>query len=400
MRAPVRLGAAENTLIAQLNEAGARDEAERLGLSGLPTRRVEAYHYTDLKLLLRAVPPLAAGAGEALTPPVDIPGAFRLSIVNGRPHIAGEVPKGVIVGIAEGAALTERDDVLVRLNSALARETLTLTIEGDVGPVIHIDRQTTGVAAHAPSSVRLFLADGARATILETYATSDAAHVANHGGFVQLGRGATLTHVTVDRSARPSAHLATTEYEIGGEAKLRTLTVHAGAGLERAQIFARMGGEGAHADFTGLNLTDGGQHADITLEVRHAKGHCSCKPLYKQIARGRSKAVFQGKIVVERDAQKTDAKLMMQGLMLSDEAEILSKPELEIFADDVVCGHGSTCGRLDEDWLFYLTSRGIPQREAETMLVRGFIAELLDPIEDEGLNAALQGVVDGWLAGK
>jgi Fe-S cluster assembly protein SufD len=118
------------------------------------------------------------------------------------------------------------------------------------------------------------------------------------------------------------------------------------------------------------------------------------------VARGRSKAVFQGKIVVERDAQKTDAKLMMQGLMLSEEAEILSKPELEIFADDVVCGHGSTCGRLDEDSMFYLMSRGVPKAEAETMLIRGFLAELLDPIADEAVNAALQGVVDRWLARK
>ncbi len=100
----------------------------------------------------------------------------------------------------------------------------------------------------------------------------------------------------------------------------------------------------AHGDFTGLNLVSEGQHSDLTLELRHAVPNCSSKPLYKQIARGRSVAAFQGKIIVERDAQKTDAKLMMQGLMLSDEAQILSKPELEIFADDVVCGHGSTVG--------------------------------------------------------
>ena len=109
---------------------------------------------------------------------------------------------------------------------------------------------------------------------------------------------------------------------------------------------------------------------------------------------------MQGRLVVQRDAQKTDAKLMSQGLMLSDEAEILSKPELEIYADDVICGHGSTCGQLDEDHLFYLTSRGIPKAEAETMLVRAFLAELVDPIEDAALNEALTGVIDGWLEGK
>jgi Fe-S cluster assembly protein SufD len=400
MRPPVRLGAAENTLIAQLQAAGAAGEAERLSLAGLPTRRVETYHYTDLKMLLRSVPPLAGPANDASAPTLDIAGAYRLRLVNGRIQHYPASPAGVLVGHAEGAALTERDDVLVRLNSALAGETLTVSVDATPGRLIHIDRRTEGEAAHAPDSVRLFVADGVEATVLETFSGSAAAHVSNHATFVQLGKGAKLTHVSVDLSDRAATHFATVEYEIAEAAQLRTLTIQAGAGLERTQIFARFAGENAHADFTGLNLADDGQHADVTLEARHAKGHCSCKPLFKQVARGRSKAVFQGKIVVEQDSQKTDAKLMMQGLMLSDEAEILSKPELEIFADDVVCGHGSTCGRLDEDSMFYLTSRGVPKAEAETMLIRGFVAELLDPIADEALNAVLQGVVDRWLAGK
>ncbi|UXN72725.1 SufD family Fe-S cluster assembly protein [Devosia sp. A8/3-2] len=133
------------------------------------------------------------------------------------------------------------------------------------------------------------------------------------------------------------------------------------------------------------------------MDATHAVPHTTSQPLFKSIARGRGKAVVQGRLVVARDAQKTDAKFMHQGLMLSDEAEILSKPELEIYADDVVCGHGSTCGKLDADSLFYLVSRGIPKAEAETMLVRGFLEELVDPIEDEALAEALRGVIDGWL---
>jgi Fe-S cluster assembly protein SufD len=347
--------------------------------------------------MAEAVKPLTIVDGQSRGPALQIEGAFRLLLANGRVTPHAPAPAGVIIGKAGGAALTERDDILVRLNSALASETLTLTLDGMVGPVIHIDRRTEGEAAHAPSSARIFVADGATATVVETYSGSDAAHVTNHATFIQLGKGATLKHVTVDLAGKRATHFATHEYHIGTEANLRTLLIHAGAGLERTQAFARFAGEGSHADFTGLNLTADGQHADITLEVRHAVGHCTCKPKFKQIARGRSKGVFQGKIVVERDAQKTDAKLMMQGLMLSDEAEILSKPELEIFADDVVCGHGSTCGKLDDDSMFYLMSRGVPHAEAETMLVRGFIAELLDPIADVALNAALQGVVDGWL---
>src|SRR5690606_8327078 len=192
---------------------------------------------------------------------------------------------------------------------------------------------------------------------------------------------------------------ATNEYRLADGAQLRTLIIHVGSKLSRTNIYPIMNGAGAHADVTGLNLVTGEQHADITMETLHAVAHTTSQPLFKSITRGRGTAVVQGKLVVARDAQKTDAKFMHQGLMLSDEAQILSKPELEIYADDVVCGHGSTCGKIDEDSLFYLVSRGIPKAEAETMLVRGFIAEVLDPVEDEALGEALNGVVDGWLLG-
>lgn len=397
---PVRLGPAENTLIEQLEAAGAADQAERLTGAGLPTRRVESYHYTDLKTLLRTVPPVAKAATAASAPALEVPGAFQLMIANGVVQSHGTAPAGAIVGKAEGSALTVRDDVIVRLNSALAKESLVLNLEGSVDPVIQIDRRTEGAAAHASDSARIFVADGATATILETFSGSQEAHLANHGTYLDVGKNAVVTHIALDLSAKASTHFSTIEYQLGEGAKIRSLVIHAGANLARSQIFARFAGEGAYADFTGLNLVNDGQHCDMTLDVVHEVPNTGSKEMFKQIARGRSKAVFQGKIVVARDAQKTDSKMMMQGLMLSDEAEILSKPELEIYADDVVCGHGSTCGKLDEESLFYLMSRGIPQNEAETMLVRGFLEEVLDPIEDEALNESLKAVVDGWLLGK
>jgi Fe-S cluster assembly protein SufD len=397
---PVRLGAAENTLIDQLKSVGADAAAERITVAGLPTRRVEAYHYTDLKLLLKAVPPLAQAANEASAPALRVAGAYQLMIANGVIQSASTAPAGVIVGKAGGTALSTRDDVLVHLNGAFAKESLTLTLENTVDPVIQIDRRIEGVAAHAADSVKIFVADGASATIIETFSGSDAAHVGNHATYVALGKGARLTHITVDLSARAASHFATNEYHVGEGARLRTLVVHAGAGLARTHVFPRYEGAGAHGDITGLNLVSDGQHADITMDALHAVPHTTSQPLFKSIARGRGKSIVQGKLVVARDAQKTDAKFMHQGLMLSDEAEILSKPELEIYADDVVCGHGSTCGKLDEDSMFYLMSRGIPKEEAETMMVRGFLDELVDPIEDEALAEALHGVIDGWLLGK
>ncbi|WEK06128.1 MAG: Fe-S cluster assembly protein SufD [Candidatus Devosia phytovorans] len=397
---PVRLGAAENTLIDQLKSVGADATAERIAVAGLPTRRVEAYHYTDLKMLLKAIPPLAAGAGASETPVLDIDGAYRLLIANGAIQAAAAAPADVLVGKAEGTALSTRDDVLVHLNGAFAKESLTLTVEGNIDQVIQIDRRIEGDAAHATDSLKVFIADGASATLVEIFSGSDAAHVGNHATYVALGKDAKLIHVTLDLSVRATSHFATNEYHVGENGQLRTLVVHAGSGLARTHLFPRYEGAGAHGDITGLNLVSDGQHSDITMMAEHAFPHTTSQPLFKSIARGRGKAVVQGKLVVARDAQKTDAKFMHQGLMLSDEAEILSKPELEIYADDVVCGHGSTCGKLDEDSLFYLMSRGIPQAEAETMLVRGFLEELVDPIEAEALADALHGVIDGWLLGK
>ncbi len=397
---PVRLGPAEEALIAQLKSAGADQVAERISIAGLPTRRVEAYHYTDLKTLLRAVPALGQPANEASAPALRVPGAFTLMIANGVIQNASTAPAGIIVGKVDGAVLTKRDDVMVGVNNGLTKEALTLTLESSVDPVIQIERRIEGEAAHVADAVKVFVADGASATIIETFSGSDAAHVGNHASYITLGKGAELTHITLDLSASGVSHFATNEYHLADGAKLRTLIIHAGANLARTQLYPTLGGAEAHADITGLNLVSDGQHADITMETTHAVPHTSSQPLFKSVTRGRSKSIVQGKLIVARDAQKTDAKFMHQGLMLSDDAEILSKPELEIYADDVVCGHGSTCGKLDEDSLFYLLSRGIPKAEAETMLVRGFIAELLDPVEDEALNEALQGVVDGWLLGQ
>jgi Fe-S cluster assembly protein SufD len=148
---PIRLGPAELTLIEQLQAAGASAEAERLAVAGLPTRKVESYHYTDLKMLLRAVPAAAEPATDTSPPRLRIPGAFQIMIANGKVQGTGTAPAGVIVGTAAGSALTLQDDILVRLNIALAKESLTLNLDGSVDPVIHIDRRSEGPAGHSAS---------------------------------------------------------------------------------------------------------------------------------------------------------------------------------------------------------------------------------------------------------
>lgn len=395
---PVRLSPAETSIVEQLERAGANDAAERFKMAGLPTRRLESYHYTDLKTLLREVPDLAGKAKDASAPEIRLPGSYRILMANGALQELTTAPAGVVVKTTDGSVLTTRDDALVRLNAALVEKSVAVELSGSVDPVIHVDRRIEGQAAHVNGGAKFYIADGGSATIVETFSGSDAAHLGNHASYVALGKGAKVNHILIDLTPNAVRHFSSVEYEIAVDANLRSLVIHSGADLARTQLFARFAGEGAHADFGGLNLVEDGQHADITLDIAHLVPNTTSTELFKNIARGKSRAVFQGKIVVAKDAQKTDAQMMAQGLMLSDRAEILFKPELEIFADDVVCGHGATCGDLDSDHLFYLRSRGIPEKEAQAMLVRAFLEELFDPYGDSELHEALSGITEGWLA--
>ena len=393
----VRLGPAEEKLIAQLRAAGAADAAERLEGTGLPTRRVEDYHYTDLKALLRDVPEIGGAAATVSPPTFSVPGAYRIPIVNGAIEPAGTAPAGVITGTVDGGVLTERDDVLVRLNDGLVGKALRVDLDNDVAPVIHIDRRIEGAAGHVADAAKIYIGDGGKAVIVESFSGSDEAHLGNHASYVALGKGAEVTHILVDVSGQSVRHFASVEYALAADARLNSLVVNAGSKLSRTQVFATVNGEGSHCDFRGLNLIEDGQHCDVTLQLIHEVPFTSSEETYKTVGRGKSRGVFQGKIVVKPDAQKTDSKMMANGLMLDDETEIFAKPELEIFADDVVCGHGSTCGALDTENMFYLMSRGIPRAEAQAILVRAFLEASFEDLAEGELREALSAIAEDWL---
>jgi len=159
----------------------------------------------------------------------------------------------------------------------------------------------------------------------------------------------------------------------------------------------RLEGAQTHVGIRGATLLKGRQHADNTLVVDHAVGHCESRELFKSVLDGESRSVFQGKIIVEPHAQKTDAKMATHALLLSEDAEADAKPELEIFADDVVCGHGATAGALDDDLLFYLRARGIPLKEAEALMVEAFVGEAVEAVENESVREALMELARRWL---
>jgi len=168
----------------------------------------------------------------------------------------------------------------------------------------------------------------------------------------------------------------------------------------RNQTFARFAGERTEVFIGGASLLKNRQHVDNTLVIAHAAANCSSREQFKTVLDGQSHGVFQGKIIVEPHAQKTNAKMMTRALLLSDEAEADNKPELEIFADDVVCGHGATAGALDEGLKFYLMSRGISEKESEALLIEAFIDETIDEIAHEGIRDALKFAALRWLGAR
>jgi Fe-S cluster assembly protein SufD len=187
---------------------------------------------------------------------------------------------------------------------------------------------------------------------------------------------------------------------VGARARFNEFLFTAGAGVVRNQLFVKFAGEGTVAGIRGANLLRGREHADLTLIADHAVGGCTSRQVFKSVVDDEARAVFQGKIVVRPDAQRTDARMATHALLLSGMAEADNKPELEIFADDVQCGHGATSGELDQDLLFYLKARGIPAKEAEALLIQAFVGEAVDGIEHAGLRDALMDRVVAWLAGR
>ncbi len=212
-----------------------------------------------------------------------------------------------------------------------------------------------------------------------------------------IAEGARLAHVKLTLAGQAESHLATWRPTLAAGATYRAFQFTAGTGLVRNGVALRFAGEGAKADVSGCFLGRGTEHIDTTLVIDHALGGCESRELFKGVLADKARGVVQGKVIVRPDAQKTDGKQMAQVLMLSEDAEFDSKPELEINADDVVCGHGSTSAEIDEDLLFYFRARGIAAEAARALLIESFIGEAIDKV-GEALRPALMAVARRRLA--
>jgi len=410
--------------------AGLRDKAiEAYGRLGLPHRRIEAWKYTDLRALLGDVNPLIRATGlpldagdvkRALGAALAALPAFRLFMVEGElradfSDLAGLKSAGVeVVSLAEalekpaswlkqalGAVNPREDDSVVALNAALMTGGVALRVGEGVAldkPIHLIHLDGTGQPASIFTRALVLAEPGSALTLIESFAGLGLRGLQRNAVTeLRIGAKAAIDHIKIEREADDAVHLGTALVEIGADARYNAFQFSTGAALIRSQTFARFTGEGSVLDISGALLMRGRQHCDTTLLVEHAVPHCTSRELFKAVLDGEARGIFQGKIIVAPDAQKTDGKQMAQALLLSETAEFDSKPELEIFADDVVCGHGSTSGQIDEDLLFYLEARGIPEDEARALLIQAFIGEALERIEHEDLREALIASSAEWL---
>ena len=384
------------------------DAARLFRANGLPGRRDEAWHYTNLRLLSQVSfqEPLTAiadcAALLARLPRLDMP---RLVFVDGRFRAdLSSVPDGITVSTFARApdfgslARPDRDN-LVALNTMLAEDGARIAVNAGVdgGAVMLASLATEqpgrATAFHPRHSIRL--SRGATLTVLEV-SVGTGTYLHNPVTEIQLAAGAHFSHVRLQDEARTAFHLSTLYAEIADGATYDSFALNLGARLARTEIHAKLTGAAAAVHLNGAQLLTGNQHGDITTVVRHEAPGCASRQTIKNVLSGRSKGVFQGRIEVAREAQKTDGYQMNQALLLSAEAEIDSKPELEIFADDVKCSHGATVGELDRDQLFYLRARGVPLVEARALLVRAFLTEALDEVANDTIRGALENAVSRW----
>jgi Fe-S cluster assembly protein SufD len=409
--------------------AAARTRAlDAFAREGLPHRRIEDWKYTDLRALMREVlPPAVAPDKAALDRAAKalklhtFEGVRRLVLVDGtfQPALSdlaalegGLQVRSLATVLADDRTvhdLLASDDAgagpMFALNSALMADGVVIDIARDSSParplhIVHIASGGVPAAAYTRSLVRL--GANVSATLVESFFAADGAQAyqVNDATMIAVGDGARLDHVRLMEDGREAFNVSTLKAVLGRDAAYKIFNLTSGGAVSRYSAHLRFDGAGSRVETYGVNLLNQTQHGDTTLVIDHAVPHCASREVFRAVMDDRARSVFQGKIIVRPDAQKTDGKMETRALLLSDDAEMDNKPELEIFADDVTCGHGATSGALDETLLFYLRARGLPEKEAQALLIQAFVGEAIEAIADDRLREAATNAAERWLEGR
>ena len=395
-----------------------REAFETYERLGLPHRRIEEWKYTDLRALVGEVLPLAATpdaaalkrAAEAVKAHA-VEGARKLVLVDGVfaadlsdvKAFASEVSlKTLREAVDKDAGLlkTVSTDAVIALNAAMATDGVVLSIAdgAQLSAPIQILHIATAASASSFSRSQVAIGKSARATIVETFVAAGAkAYQVNDAVIVTVGDDADVAHIRLMDDAPDAVNVSSHFVTVGANVKFKFFNMTTGAAVSRLQGFVTLAGEGSELSANAVNLLQKTEHGDTTLVVDHAVPNCVSREIFRAVIDDRAHSVFQGRIIVRPDAQKTDGKMMTRALLLSDEAEADNKPELEIFADDVSCGHGATAGALDDSLLFYLKARGLPEKQAQALLIQAFVGEAIEQIADDGLREHVIGMAERWL---
>ena len=397
-----------------------RAALERFALNGFPTTKNEDWRFTSVAPIAESdYPAMTAPGGEvtreALAPFLFSADWHTIVFMNGRfaPELSSldALPVGVRV-LALGDAWREAPELLERHLGksadfeapAQALTALNTAYMVD-GAVVHLAREAVcerpihllyvadAMAARGAMHPRnLVVAERhSKGTVVESYvALGEANYLTNAVTEVSVGDGATLTHLKIQRESPRAFHVGTIEARQGRDSHYVSFSFSTGGRLTRTNVYATLAGEGCGATLNGLYMLDGEQHTDHQTLIVHAEPNCYSRELYKGVLDGESHGVFNGKVYVHPEAQKTDGKQTNNTLLLSPRATIDTKPQLEIFADDVKCTHGATVGRIDETALFYMKSRGVSAEQARRLLTYAFAADVLETIEDESVRTQLE----------
>lgn len=403
---------------------------------GLPHRRVEEWKYTDLRVLMREVLPPAGrpdraaldAAAKALKAHA-IGGVRKLVLVDGFfvPELSDleNLEPGLQIktlrelldrGIwasgdrlispdaSDPRAVQDRSDPMIALNAAMMTDGVMIEVADGVALAqpLHVVHIASAAQAAMFTRSQLRVGKAATATLVESFiAAKGAGTYQVHDALMMLvGAGGRLDHVRLAEDGRDAFNISSAAVGLGARAHFNTFGLTTGAGVSRYQVFIEFAGEGARAETNGVNLLNGRQHADTTMFLDHAVPNCASREVFRAVVDDRAHSVFQGRIIVRPRAQKTDAKMMTRALLLSDEAEADNKPELEIFADDVTCGHGATTGALDESLLFYLRARGLPEKDAQALLIQAFVGEAIESIVNDDLRELAVTAAQRYLAAR
>jgi len=396
--------------------AEARQAAlDRFSGMGLPGRRDEYWKFTDPAALLPVEPPHAALFSADEAPLFGDIERLKIVFVDGVLDAAASDPLALeaveihrldealasdihwarqLFGVLEAQGHAPVPRPLAALNTAVATEGLAIRATG-LAPrpisLVYI-RQSASCDAFLHHIVKVEA--GAELTILEN---GPAASRLNKVIEADIAEGGRLHHVRAqgrDHERRASTHLFA---RVGAAAVFKSFALTANGALTRNEQVVELAGPGAVAHLAGAALGDGVFHQDDTVFVTHAAEDCESRQVFKKVLRNGAHGVFQGKILVRPGAQRTDGYQISQSLLLDDDSQFFAKPELEIYADDVKCSHGSTTGAIDEDLLFFLRARGVPRAEAQNLLVLAFLAEAIGEIEDPRLGEEISGRLEGWL---